>query len=66
MFIGTALSVVAYAFLLGSDAQGMSETLTEVSTFSVIVAVFALTIVVAIGFGVFLIGFLRLIARRSV
>lgn len=66
MFIGTALSVVAYALLLGSDAQGTIETLTEVSTFSVIVAVFALTIVVAIGFGVFLFGFLRLIARRSV
>ncbi|MGZ0746754.1 MULTISPECIES: hypothetical protein [unclassified Haloparvum] len=45
------------------SASGI-ERLLEFSTLSVLIAVLALLIMVAIGFAVFLFGFVRLVARR--
>lgn len=50
--------------LLQSGEKGGIERLMDFSTVSVLIAVLALLIMVAIGFAVFLFGFVRLIARR--
>lgn len=60
----SATFLVLSTVVLESGSENGAEMLTEFSTVSVVIALLALTLVVAIGFGVFLFGFVRLIARR--
>jgi len=50
--------------LVQNDSATGIERLLEFSTLSVLIAVLALPIMVAIWFAVFLFGFVRLVARR--
>lgn len=59
-----ALGLRFLAALLQSGADGALDFLTEASAFSVVIALFALVIVGAIGFAVCIAVLARLLAKR--